>query len=140
MDRLASLFEQLTLPEVAQLLRRTALTALAVAIVAFGISLFLSHPLVGLGIVAGLALGLLNIRLITRSVARLSEYPVDHPRRVLAGRSLGRLGMTTVIVIGLMFASAQVGLGAFAGLALYYFVLLANVAHTLLHPKQPRLS
>jgi len=140
MDRLASLFEQLSLPEIAQLLRRTAFSAAGMAVVALAISVVLSHPLAGLGATAGLGLGLVNIRLVTRSVSRLSASPVEKPRRVLAGRSLGRLGLTTVVVIGLMFASTQVGLGAFAGIALFYFVFIVNVAKALLHPSQPRLS
>lgn len=140
MDRLASLFEQLTLPEIAQLLRRTALSALGIGIVALAVGVLLSHPLAGLGVLAGLGLGLVNIRLITRSVARLSAAEVEKPRRILVSRSLGRLSMTTIIVIGLMFASAQLGLGTFAGIAAFYFVLIVNVAKSLLHPKQPRLS
>lgn len=140
MDRLASLFEQLSLPEIEQLLRRTVFAALGVGVVALGVSIGLSHPLAGLGVFVGLALGLVNIRLITRSVARLAANPVDRPRRVLAGRSLGRLGMTTVVVLGLSLASLQVGLGAFAGISLYYFVLIANVARALLHPTSPRIS
>jgi hypothetical protein len=139
MDRLASLFEQLSIPEVARLLRRTGFSAAAMGIVALGIAVLVSHPLVGLGAAAGLALGLVNIRLVTRSVVRLTEHPVDRPRRVLAGRSIGRLGMTTVVVLGFCVASISLGLGAFAGLSLFYLVFIVNVAMALLHPSNPRL-
>jgi len=137
MERLAALFEHLSLPEVARLLRRTAYSAIGVGVVAFVVALILSYALVGFGVCVGLALGLANIRLVTRSVAQLSESPVAKPKRVLASRSLTRLGITTVIVIGLMFASVQVGLGAFAGIAAFYFVLTANVVRAILHPDAP---
>jgi len=139
MDRLASLFEQLSLPEIAQLLRRTAFSTLGMGIVAIIVAAVLGHVLVGLGAFAGLALGLLNIRLVTRSVSALSASPVERPKRVLAGRSLGRLAMTTVVILGLMVASTQLGLGAFAGISLFYFLFIVHVARALLHPSSPRV-
>ena len=122
MDRLAALFEHLPLPEVSRLLRRTAISALAVGIVAIVVAVVLSHPFVGLG----------NIRLITRSVARVSASGTEHPRRALAAKTLYRLGLTTLIVIGLLFASVQLGFGTAGGLALFYLLLIANLVRVLL--------
>ena len=132
MDRLAALFEHLPLPEVSRLLRRTAISALGVGIVAIVVAVVLSHPFMGLGACIGLALGLGNIRLITRSVARVSASGTEHPRRALAAKTLYRLGLTTLIVIGLLFASVQLGFGTAGGLALFYLLLIANLVRVLL--------
>jgi len=136
MDRFASLFEQLSLPEIERLLHRTVYSAVGVGVVALGVTAILSHVLVGLGICIGLAIGLINIRLVTRSVARVNAEQVEKPTRVLASRTLTRLGLTTVVVLGLMFASVSIGLGTAGGVALFYFVLLANLVRSLLgsHP------
>jgi hypothetical protein len=132
MDRLAALFEQLSLPEIARLLRRTAFSAIGVGVVALGVSIALSHPLVGLGVCCGLGLGLVNIRLVARSVAKINAAKVTRPARVLASRTVTRLGMTTLIIVGLIFASLQVGLGTAVGIAVFYLVLLANLLRSLL--------
>jgi hypothetical protein len=134
MDRLTSLFEQLSLPEVARILRRTALCALVLGIVAFAVSVPLSQVYVGLGICIGLAGGLLNVRLITRGVAKVNEAAPERPRRVLASQTLLRLGGTTAAIVALMIASVPLGLATAAGVALYYFVLIANVLRELLRP------
>jgi len=132
MDRLAALFEQLPLPEITRLLRRTAFSGIGVGVVALAVSALLSHALVGLGICLGLGLGVVNIRLITASVARVNSTPVAKPRRVLASQTLTRLMITSVVVLGLLFASIQLGFGTAGGLALFYFVLLANLLRAIL--------
>ena len=132
MDRFVSLFEQLSLPEIERLLHRTVFSAIGVGVVGLGVTALLSHVLVGLGLCIGLGVGLINIRLVTRSVARVNAQQVDKPTRVLATRTLTRLGITTVVVLALMFASVSVGLGTAGGVALFYFVLLANLVRSLL--------
>jgi len=140
MERLAALFEQLPLPEITGLLRRTVFSSIGVGVVALVISFVLGHPLFGLGGVIGLALGVLNIRLITASVARVNATPVARPRRVLASQTITRLSITSVLVIGLLVASIQVGFGAAGGLAVYYFILLANLVRTILKQSATGLS
>jgi len=131
MDRLAALFEQLSLPEISRLLRRTALSALGVAIAAVAITLGLSRPLIGLGVAIGLALGLGNIRLIAGSVSRIQpEQP--HIKRELASKTLLRLAMTTIIVAGLALASVTLGISTAGGIAVFYFLLLVGLVRTLL--------
>ncbi len=132
MDRFAQLFEQLPLTEIDRLLRRTVYSAVGVGVVAFIVTVLLHHYLVGLGICLGLGLGLINIRLVTASVAKVNVDQVEKPVRVLASRTLVRLSFTTVIVLGLMFASVFLGLGTAGGVALFYFVLLANLVRSLL--------
>ncbi|MDA8292298.1 MAG: ATP synthase subunit I [Actinomycetota bacterium] len=140
MDRLAALFEQLPLPEITRLLRRTVLAGIGVGVVALGLSALLGHALVGLGACVGLALGLVNIRLVTASVARVNERAVANPKRVLASQTLARLGITTVVVIGLLLASIQVGFGAAGGIAVFYFLLIASLVRSILKQGAAGLS
>jgi len=132
MDRLTALFEQLSLPEISRVLRHAALAALGLGIVAVAVSLLLSHGLIGLGAVIGLALGLLNIRVAVLAVKRVSADNPDKPRRVLATKSLYRLGLTTLVVIGLLLASVQLGFGVLGGIGAFYFVLLVSLLRSLL--------
>ena len=132
MDRFTQLFEQLSLTEIDHLLRRTVFASIGVGVAALIVTALIGHVLVGLGICIGLAFGLVNIRLVTRSVARVNADQVARPTRVLASRTLLRLSVTTVAVLGLMFASVYLGLGTAGGVALFYFVLLANLVRSLL--------
>jgi cobalamin synthase len=132
MDRLAALFEQLPLPEITRLLRRTVWAGIGVGVVALVLAVVLGHPLVGLGACIGLGLGLVNVRLVMASVARVNARPVDRPKRVLASQTLTRLAITTVVVIGLLVASVQLGFGTAGGLALFYMVLLVSLVQAIL--------
>jgi hypothetical protein len=131
MDRISELFEQLPLSEMTRVVRRTVLAGLVVGAVAFGISLALSHPLIGLGVCLGLALGLANIRLVARSVAKVNASGHAHPRRALASSTLVRLALTTVVVVGLAFASVSLGISTAGGIALFYFLLLVSLVRGL---------
>ena len=133
MDRLTALFEQFSLPEIERLMRRTVFAAIGLGVVAFGVSIVLSHVLAGLGIVVGLAVGLINIRLITRSVARVTAQAPNRPNRVLAGRAVSLLALTTLIVIALALISVSLGIGTAGGIAIFYLLLVVNLVVSLLH-------
>lgn len=132
MDRISQFFEQLPVSEMTRVVRRTVLAGLAVGAVALGISLALSRPLIGLGVCIGLTFGLANIRLVARSVARVNASGHAHPRRALASNTLLRLGATTVVVLGLAFASISLGIATAGGIAVFYFLLLASLVRSLL--------
>jgi len=88
-------------------------------------------PLLGLGACIGLGLGTLNFRMIGRSVARVSDSGVENKRRPLAINTLGRLAIITVVTLGLMTVSHQLGFGILAGLAVFQVILIANVARSM---------
>ena len=132
MDRLAELFEQLSLPEMGRVVRHVALSALGVGIVALTVAILTSHALFGLGACIGLGLGLVNLRLVSSSVAKVAAAGPAHPKRVLATRSLLRLAVCTAVVIGLAFASLPLGFGTAGGLAVFYFLLAALLIRSLL--------
>jgi hypothetical protein len=99
--------------------------AALVACVSFGV------PLLGLGACIGLGLGTLNFRMIGNSVARVSASEVENKRRPLAVNTLGRLGIITVVTLGLMTVSHELGFGILAGLAVFQMIMLANVARSM---------
>jgi hypothetical protein len=132
MSRVADLFEQLTLPEISRILRRTSVTGLVIAVVAFVGLALLGHWLIGAGACIGFVLGILNIRLVTTSVARIGSSGGDKARHRIASNTMLRLGVTTAIVFALAFTVRDLGMGALGGIAVFYFVFIGNVMRTLL--------
>ena len=132
MDRLAALFEQFSIPEIARLLRRAVFGAIVVAVVALIVSAVMNHVLAGVGISIGLGIGLVNIRMITRSISKISASDVERTKRLIASRALYRLICTTVVVIGFMFVSTTLGIATAGGIAIFYLILVANLVRALL--------
>ncbi len=131
MNRITDLFEQFSLLEITLILRRTALIGAILAIAAVVASALLGHYLIGIGACIGFLLGLANIRLVTLAVARAGKPGRTKVRRIIASNTMLRLGVTTALIFLLVFVSRQLGLGALAGVAIFYFVFLANVMRAL---------
>jgi hypothetical protein len=107
-----------TLP---RLLRRTTLSAIAVGTAGF---------LVALGVAVGVVLAIVNLRFLDKQAANVElrgEQSTKAVRRQLGGKTTGRLAVMTVIVIGLVFLNAPLGIGIVAGLVLYQIVFVVNV-------------
>ena len=69
--------------------------------------------------------------MIGNSVARVAASEVENKRRPLALNTFGRLGIITVVAIGLMLVSHSLGLGVFGGLVVFQIILLANAARSM---------
>ena len=116
-----------TLP---RLLRRTTVSALAAGLVGFVVALFLSQPLAALGVAIGVGLAVLNLRFLDRQAARVElrgEQSSKAVRRQLGGKTTGRLAVVTVLVLGVLWLSAPLGIGIVAGLVIYQIVFVVNV-------------
>jgi hypothetical protein len=124
-------FAHFQLPDVPDVARRTVSMVLVVGAAAVVAAISFGHPLLGLGACIGLGLGTLNFRMIGNSVARVSASEVENKRRPLALNTFGRLGIITVVTLGLMFVSHELGFGILAGLAVFQVILLANVARSM---------
>jgi hypothetical protein len=124
-------FAHFTLPNIHDVSRRTISAALVVGVailvgcVSFGV------PLVGVGACIGVALGAFNFRMTGNSVAKASESQVANKKRPLALNTLGRLGIITVVTLGLLLVSHTLGLGILVGLAVFQVLLLVNVARSM---------
>lgn len=110
-------------------LRRPLVMAGAIGVLGIVATALLGHVLMGVFGCAGLALGLLNTRLVQRSVSRatITENP---SKRALAFSALGRLAIITIIAVGIALLVHPDGLGVFAGLALFQFIITATTAGT----------
>lgn len=121
-----------TLP---RLLRRTTVSALLVGFAGFVVALFVAPPLAALGVVVGVALAIVNLRLLDRQSARVElrgEQSAKAVRRQLGSRTLGRLAGVTVLVVLAVWLSAPLGFGIVAGLVLYQIVYVVNVLRVVL--------
>ena len=125
------MFAHFELPNVPDVAKRTVATVLVIGVAALVACVSFDKPLLGLGACIGLGLGTLNFRMIGRSVARVSDSGVENKRRPLAINTLGRLAIITVVTLGLMTISHQLGFGILAGLAVFQVILIANVARSM---------
>ncbi|MGH9090750.1 MAG: ATP synthase subunit I [Acidimicrobiales bacterium] len=126
------MFAHFSLPDVASVARRTMLAALAVGVVGLVGCLLLSAPLVGLGLCLGIGMGIVNFRLIQRSVVKVGQRQEENKRRPLALNTMGRLAVISVIALGLLFVDFDLGLGVVVGLAVFQALLLLNVVRSML--------
>jgi hypothetical protein len=126
------MFERFQLPDVAAVARRTMVSALVVGVVGLVVLLLFNETWGALGLCIGIALGIGNFRLIVRSVLKVGRRTEGNKRRPLAMNTLGRLMAMTVVALVLAWVKPPLGLGMIGGLALFQFLLLANVTRSML--------
>ena len=108
-------------------LKRPLLMAAAMGVLALVVSGLLGHILMGVLGVVGLALGLLNTRLVQRSVGKvtITENP---SKKALAFSALGRLAIITAIALGIGLFIRPDGIGIFLGLAVFQLIIIASTS------------
>ena len=126
------MFARFSLPDIPAVSRRTVTAALIIGVAGLVGCISFGKPMVGLGACIGLALGTLNFRLVGASVIKVGKREDENKRRPLALNTVGRLGVISVITIGLLLLSFQLGFGVLSGLAVFQLVLLANVARSMM--------
>ncbi|MCL4445685.1 MAG: hypothetical protein M1134_02245 [Actinobacteria bacterium] len=129
-----AVFDRFSLPDLAQLSKRTVIGALVIGVVGLVFCLVLGAALAGVGLCIGLGLGISNFRMIHSSVAKVGARMDENKRRPLVFNTMGRLAVVSVIALGLTFISFDLGLGVMGGLALFQFLLLLNVTRSMLRP------
>jgi hypothetical protein len=127
-----NLMQALSLPQISRAARRTALSAVGVGIVALAALLLTGYGLAGLGVCLGLALALANFRFTGIAAAKAVRAERESNRRPLALNTLARLSVVTVIAVGLLLLDEQLGFGVLIGLAVFQFILLLNMAISML--------
>jgi hypothetical protein len=115
-----------------KVLRRTIVSALAVGAVAILLTAFLGSLWGALGLIIGLGLAIVNLRFLDAGVAKLKpegEMSVSNKvlRRAMGTKSVTRLGIITVICIGLLLLNGALGIGAVAGLVIFQLLFVVNV-------------
>lgn len=119
----------------AKVLRRTIVSALVVGVVAVLIALLLSAPWFAGGLVVGLALAIVNLRFLDAGVAKLhtgGEVSNKVLRRAMGTKSITRLGIITLVCIGLMLLNGGLGIGAVAGLVIFQLLFVINVGRVVI--------
>ncbi len=125
------MFAHFELPDIGEVSRRTVAASLIVGVASLVAALSFGYLWVGVGACIGLALGTLNYRLVGVSVDKVAATGTDNPKRPLAANTLGRLAVVTVIALGLAFVNKGLGFGTLAGLAVFQFLLIFNVARSM---------
>jgi hypothetical protein len=108
-------------------LRRSAIIGGALGVVAIIVASFEGHPLAGVFGFVGIGLGALNNRMLQKSVLR---YAADEHmgRKQFRRGVMGRLGIVTLLAIGIGFLLRPDGLGVFVGLAVFQILMLVGAA------------
>ncbi len=119
----------------AKVLRRTIVSAVVVGAAAIVIALLLSVPWAALGLAIGLTIAVLNLRFLDAGVAKLNtegETSNKVLRRAIGTKSVTRLGIITVICIGLLLLNGALGIGAVAGLVIFQLLFVVNVGRVII--------
>ena len=119
----------------AKVLRRTIVSAVVVGAAAIVIALLLSVPWAALGLAFGLAIAVLNLRFLDAGVAKLNtegETSNKVLRRAIGTKSVTRLGVITVICVGLLLLNGALGIGAVAGLVIFQLLFVVNVGRVII--------
>jgi hypothetical protein len=118
----------------AKVLRRTVVSALIAGGGAIIVTLFLSEPLAAVGIVLGLGMAVLNLRFLDAGVAKVqTKGETDRKvlRRALGTKTVTRLGVITVITIGLVVLNGPLGIGSVVGLVIFQIFFVLNVGRVI---------
>jgi hypothetical protein len=119
----------------AKVLRRTIVSSLIVGAAAVVIALLLSQPWAALGLAFGLTIAVLNLRFLDAGVAKLNTSGETNNkvlRRALGTKSVTRLGVITIICIGLLLLNGALGIGAVAGLVIFQLLFVVNVGRVII--------
>jgi hypothetical protein len=119
----------------AKVLRRTIVSAIVVGAAAIVLALLLSVPWAALGLAIGLALAVVNLRFLDAGMAKLhTEGETNNKvlRRAMGTKSVTRLGVITLICIGLMLLNGALGIGAVAGLVIFQLLFVVNVGRVVM--------
>ncbi len=118
-----------------KVLRRTIVSSIIVGAAAVLIALLLSQPWAALGLAFGLTIAVVNLRFLDAGVAKLNTSGETNNkvlRRALGTKSVTRLGLITVICIGVMLLNGALGIGAVAGLVIFRLLFVVNVGRVIM--------
>jgi hypothetical protein len=114
-----------------KVLRRTVLSALIVGAIAVVVVALLGSLWGALGLIIGLGMAIVNLRFLDSGIAKLKpegeEVSNKVLRRAMGTKSVTRLGIITVISVGLLLLNGALGIGAVAGLVIFQLLFVVNV-------------
>jgi len=119
----------------AKVLRRTVVSSIVVGAGAVIVALLLSAPWFALGLAIGLGMAVVNLRFLDAGVAKVQTRGTTSNkvlRRAMGTKSVTRLGIITVIAIGLLLLNGALGIGAVAGLVIFQILFVVNVGRVVM--------
>jgi hypothetical protein len=116
-------------------LRKPVLIAAGVGIVGLVVCGLLGHIVMGILGVIGMGLGVLNTRMLQKSVAKIIAS--DNPTKAAIGRSsVPRLMVITAIAFALGIFLKPDGLGVFFGLAIFQVIIIATTVQPVMKERR----
>jgi hypothetical protein len=128
-------FADLEVGALSRVMRPTTLMAAIVGVVAVGVALLLGSPHAGLGIIIGVAAAIWNVRMLASGVTKVdTDGSSDGKvvRKILRTRSALRLGLLTLVAIGLLLLDPALGLGMVVGLVIFQISFVVNAGRAVL--------
>lgn len=120
---------ELTVPTVADAnFRRSVVVACLLGAVALVVAIPLGYLTAAAFGCLGLALGMLNSRLVQLSVVRFAKQESATPKRQFIGSVVGRLTLVTLIALSLALLFRPDGLGVIVGLAIFQLLMIIVAA------------
>lgn len=120
------------LSEIERVVRRTAITAIVIGVIGAAVAMVIGQPYFVPGLALGLVLAIANHRVFQSSAMRFTTVEGVVNRKPFAGSVALRLGLCTVVAVGLLIVEQPVGWGVVAGLALFQATMLGNALVALL--------
>jgi hypothetical protein len=120
------------LSEIERVVRRTAISAIVMGVIAAAVAVVIGQPYFVPGLGLGLVLAIANHRVFQSSAMRFTTPEGVVNRKPFAGSVALRLGLCTAVAIGLLIVEQPVGWGVVAGLALFQATMLGNALVALL--------
>jgi hypothetical protein len=118
-----------------KVLRRTIISSIVVGLGAVVVALLLSAPWFALGLGIGLVLAIVNLRFLDAGVAKAQTGGATSNkvlRRAMGTKSVTRLGIITLVAIGLLLLNGALGIGAIAGLVIFQLLFVVNVGRVIM--------
>ncbi|MGB9376719.1 MAG: hypothetical protein WCB04_04305 [Mycobacteriales bacterium] len=113
-------------------LRRCAIISIPLGLVAVGLLALVGHPLAGVLVCLGLAMGAGNTYLVQRSVVKYASSDAGDAKRRFIGGVFVRLAVISVVALTICLLLLPDGLGILGGLAAFQILMLASASMPLL--------
>ena len=129
------MFADLEVGALSRIMRPTILSAVVAGVIAVGVALLLSSTPAAVGIVIGIAVAILNVRMLGARVTKVETDGTDDNkvvRKILRRGSAVRLLVVTVVAIGLVLIDPPLGIGMVVGLVIFQIAFVVNAGRAVL--------
>ncbi|MEI7779682.1 MAG: hypothetical protein WCJ42_09665 [Actinomycetes bacterium] len=135
---MTTLLDDLKPDSLTRVMRPTVFSAMALGLIGFGVSIWLSAPTAAVGIVIGIVAAIFNVRILGAGVLRVPADQAEETksvRRLLGKNSAVRLTLITAVAIGLVLLNHPLGIGMVVGLVLFQIAFVVNAGRVIIATK-----